>query len=265
MTVLIQPLVLPTDEFPQLPLDPGFAKLVQDELGNVVTPTDGFDDVVAEAIAIVDGVDSALDALGGGLLDAFAEADLIDAKPVSDTVAGFTASLGPTSSAVDDLGTLLATVAPPTPTGGGGGGGPQPTGGDIGPTSPCDECIELSAAAAGAPAATYQLSYQNQTNGPMTVSSVTLQQGTPAVFSVKASLPAVIPVNGSLPIGITVAASQSNTFHALVTIKSTQGTGTTVACVKVPVLPAGSTVPAPSAQFCGGGTGGGGGTKIKPE
>src|SRR5260370_10113213 len=123
MTVLIKPLVLPTDEFPQLPLDPGFAKLAQDELGNVVTPTDGSADIVAEAIAIVDGVDSALDVLGGGLLDAFAEADLIDAKPVSDTVAGFTASLVPTSSAVDALGTLLGSAAAPTPGGGGGGTG----------------------------------------------------------------------------------------------------------------------------------------------
>src|SRR5258708_20602537 len=46
LPIFIQPLVLPTDEFPPLPLDPGFAKLVQDELGNVVTPTDGFADIV---------------------------------------------------------------------------------------------------------------------------------------------------------------------------------------------------------------------------
>jgi hypothetical protein len=124
--LLIDPLVLDPAEFPPLPLQPGFAQLVKDELGNVVTSADGFDQAVADAVAVIDALDGILTVMGNDLVDAFLEADLIDPQPVSDTVDGYTASLTPTSSAVDDLGTLVGTAAAPTPTppsGGGGGGG----------------------------------------------------------------------------------------------------------------------------------------------
>ncbi len=75
---LIELLVLDPADFSPLPLQPGFAQLVQDELGDVATPADGFDDVLAEAVGIVDALAGALDSLGGELLDAFAEADLVD-------------------------------------------------------------------------------------------------------------------------------------------------------------------------------------------
>src|SRR6266851_427144 len=134
--LLIQQLELDPADFPPLPLQPGFAQLVTDTLGNVATPTDGFDDVMGEAIAIVDALDTALGALALDLLSAFAEADTIDALPVSGTVIAFTASLAPSSAAVDDLGTLLGTATPPSPTGGGGGGG-MTIGSATGPVLPC--------------------------------------------------------------------------------------------------------------------------------
>src|SRR5713226_1707614 len=98
--LLIQPLDLDPADFPPLPLQPGFAQLVTDTLGNTATPTDGFDEVMGEVIAIVDALDTALGGLALDLLSAFAEADAIDAAPVSDTAAGFTASLDPSSAAV---------------------------------------------------------------------------------------------------------------------------------------------------------------------
>ena len=120
--LLIQPLVLDTSDFPPLPLQPGFSQLASDELSNQATPTDGFDDVLAEALAIVDALDAALGVLGSDLLSAFAEADLIDPAPVGDTVAGFTASLGPSDTSVTNLGTLLSAAGPPAPGGAGGTG-----------------------------------------------------------------------------------------------------------------------------------------------
>src|SRR6266852_1068172 len=113
--LLIQPLVLDPADFPALPLDPGFLHLVMDELGDTSTPADGFDDVVGEVIAIVDALDAALTALNPTLGDTFAEADTIDAQPVSDTVDGFLPGLTPSDSAVNDLGTLLGGGAAPTP------------------------------------------------------------------------------------------------------------------------------------------------------
>jgi hypothetical protein len=183
--VLIQPLVLPPDEFPPLPLDPGFSQMVQDDLGNVVTAADGFDALVAEVLGIVDAIDSGLDALGGGLLDAFAEADLIDAAPVGDTVAGFTASLAPTSSAVDDLGTLLTTATTPAPTSGGGGGSPAPT------PAPSPAAIIIFAQNNALP---YSESGQfvNIEGTAITIASKTLSDPTPGTFSVTDEIPATL-------------------------------------------------------------------------
>src|SRR6266446_6527215 len=113
--LLIQPLELDPADFPPLPLQPGFAQLVTDTLGNVATPTDGFDDVMGEAIAIVDALDTALGLLAADLLDTFAEADTIDAAPVSDNAAGFTASLAVSSALNDQLGTLLGSATGPVP------------------------------------------------------------------------------------------------------------------------------------------------------
>src|SRR5260370_4111254 len=107
--------------FPPLPLDPGFLQLVSDELQDAALPTDGFDTVFDELVAIVDALDTALGLLNPTLDETFAEALTIDAQPVSDTVDLFTASLVPSDSAVNDLGALLAGVAAPAPSVRGGG------------------------------------------------------------------------------------------------------------------------------------------------
>lgn len=257
--LLIQPLELDPADFPPLPLQPGFLQLVTDELGDTATPADGFDDIVSEVIAIVDALEAGLLALNPTLEDTFAEADTIDAQPVSDTVDSFLPAVAVSSTVVDDLGVLLAgaaTPTPPTPT------PPAPTpasGGGIGPVAPCDESITFSAAVAGAAPVDYGLSFVNQTNVPVHVSSITLQQGSPAVFSIKASVPADIPALGALNFSVTVAAPQAGTFNALLTIISTQGTGRAVACISVTVSPAGTPVSPPSATLGGGGPPVGGG------
>jgi hypothetical protein len=109
--------------------------MVNDELGNAALPTDGFDSIFDELVAIVEGLDQALGVLAGELVSAFGEADTIDAAPVGDTLTGFAGALPASSSAVDDLGTLLAGTTPPAPTGGGGGGG----GGSGPPSTNCSQ------------------------------------------------------------------------------------------------------------------------------
>src|SRR5216683_2727821 len=120
---LIELLVLDPADFPPLPLQPGFAQLVQDELGDVATPADGFDDVLAEAVGIVDALAGALDSLGGELLDAFAEADLVDPAAAGDNLVAGEAAVGAAGAALDGLGTLITSSsgapsapAPPSST-----------------------------------------------------------------------------------------------------------------------------------------------------
>jgi len=129
---LIAPLAIDPTDFPPLPLQPGFAQLVTDTLANSATPDDGFDQGVAEVVAIVDQLNTALGGLLTELLGAFAEADLIDDYPVTVNTQAFAASLVPVDASVGELGTLLSSAALPTPPGGGGGGGggaPPPGGG----------------------------------------------------------------------------------------------------------------------------------------
>jgi hypothetical protein len=129
--LLIQPLVLDPADFPPLPLQPGFAQLVQDELGYFATPADGFDDVLAEAVGIVDALAGALESLGGELLDSFAEADLVDPAAAGDNLVTGSAAVGVAGTAVDSLGTLitLSSTPPTAPPPGGGGAGTGGTGG----------------------------------------------------------------------------------------------------------------------------------------
>jgi hypothetical protein len=157
--VLIQPLVLDPADFPPLPLQPGFLELVSDELRDSATPADGFDDVVGELIAIVDALDAGLLALNPTLGDTFAEADTIDAQPVSDTVDGFGPALDPTSSAVDDLGTLLSSVAAPAPPA--GGGAPSVTIINLGQFSPGQGVLQ------------FPITYTNKGAAAVTVKGIT--------------------------------------------------------------------------------------------
>jgi hypothetical protein len=111
---------------------PGLEQFVLDNSPTEGSALDGFDLAFSEAVGIVDALEAALNGLGNDLLLAFTEADAIDATPVGDTVAGYTAALVPVGTAVDDLGTLLSTITPPTPTpvtcGKGGPGSPAPCG-----------------------------------------------------------------------------------------------------------------------------------------
>lgn len=194
-TLLIDPLVLDPADFPPLPLTPGFAQLVNDELGNAALPTDGFDTVFDELVAIVDGLDQALGVLAGELVSAFGEADTIDAAPVGDTVAGFAGALGVSSTAVDNLGTLLTGAAPPTPTGGGGGGGgggaaAGPIVLDFGIITPRQGVVQLP------------IEYDNGTQQAVTIKSITFAPA-PVVAAVNAwvfptlALPATVQPGGS--------------------------------------------------------------------
>src|SRR5712692_726655 len=140
--LLIQPLTIEPADFPPLPLQPGFAQLVMDELGDVATPADGFDEVLAGAVGIVDALDAALGDLGGELLDAFAEADLVDPAAAGDNLVAGQAAVVAAGAAVDGLGTIITSLSPPTPKpappgppgggGGGGGGGGAGGGGGVG-------------------------------------------------------------------------------------------------------------------------------------
>src|SRR5260370_30692907 len=114
---LIELLVLDPAAFPPLPLQPGFAQLVQDELGDVAGPADGFDDVTAELVGIVDALAGELDSLGGELLDAFAEADLVDPAAAGENLVAGEATVVAAGTAVDGLGTLItsSSVAPGGP------------------------------------------------------------------------------------------------------------------------------------------------------
>jgi hypothetical protein len=207
--LLIQPLVLDPADFPPLPLQPGFAQLVSDELGDQGTPADGFDDIVGEAIALVDVLDSALGGLGFELLDAFAEADLIDPTPVGDTVAGFTKSLEASSTAVDELGKLLSGAAPPTPSAGGGTGLPAGCAAvvgfdDVTNTPPIMRSVSFSA---------------QGPNTVTTIDSVTLDQDTPGLFTVNTSALGQQPPNTALILTITLTATATQGVHGKITTK----------------------------------------------
>lgn len=129
------PVTLPFGVFPATPticpLEPGDfpgpdpPPCLEDFIGanspTDATELDGFDQYFADTAAVVDTLEAALGSLEGDLASSFTEADTIDPKPVADTAAGFTASLDPSSQAVNDLGTLLGTVSPPSPGGGAGG------------------------------------------------------------------------------------------------------------------------------------------------
>jgi len=173
--LLIQPLELDPADFPPLPLQPGFAQLVTDTLGNVATPTDGFDDVMGEAIAIVDALDIALGALALDLLSAFAEADTIDEQPVDTNILGFVASLTPSDAAVDDLGKLLGTATPPRPGGGGGGGG-MTIGSATGPVLPCAARQGMGPGACSSYPCTAAGTFTNGSTQVRHISAITLVQ-----------------------------------------------------------------------------------------
>src|SRR5713226_120967 len=121
--VLIEPLDLADFDPAQVPSDPGFTELLNNELGIQATDLDGFNLVFDEAVAIVDALGGALEGLGFALLDSFAEADTINEAPLAGDIGTFTAGVAVGQAVTSDVDTLLGTVAPAPPAGGGGAGG----------------------------------------------------------------------------------------------------------------------------------------------
>lgn len=118
--VLIQPLNLADFPTPTDALNPGFADLVNNELGDAVTAADGFDAILSELEAIVDALDNGLSILagadGGTLDDTFAEILALDPAPAAQNVADFQAASSAYDTDVDALGTLLTGAGPPAPS-----------------------------------------------------------------------------------------------------------------------------------------------------
>lgn len=128
---LIDPLSpLITDDI-QLPLQPDFSSLVSDSLGNSADPTDGFDQVLADLISIVDGLEGGLIALGGAdggdLDDTFVDILALDSDAPGVDVANLSAAIPDVQTNADNLGNLLTAVALPAPPTGGGGAPPPPS------------------------------------------------------------------------------------------------------------------------------------------
>ncbi len=210
---LIELLVLDPADFPPLPLQPGFAQLVMDELGDVATPADGFDDVLAEAVGIVDALAGALDSLGGELLDTFAEADLVDPAAAGDNLVAGEAAVGAAGAAVDSLGGLIASSSGPTAA-------PPP-----GAPSPAVQCgtLDFGSGAAVGPtgtqvrAATMELKNIGAT--PFTVRSTTFSPDLGFTFEVFPSLVGqVVQPGASLAVRVTFQSGSLGTFQTTLTI-----------------------------------------------
>lgn len=124
-TRIIQPLDLADFAVTPETTNPGFADLVNSEVGDAASPLDGFDDVFAELSALVDALDSGLALLagadGGTLDDTFADILPLDDAPVAQTLADVTAALPDIDAAANDLDELIGTTPETTPPAGGGG------------------------------------------------------------------------------------------------------------------------------------------------
>ena len=213
--LLIQPLTIEPADFPPLPLQPGFAQLVMDELGDVATPADGFDDVLAEAVGIVDALAGALDSLGGELLDAFAEADLVDPAAAGDNLVAGSAAVGAAGAAVDTLGTLLTTSTSPTAP-----GAPPPPGA---PTTPQCATLDFGSGPTSSPVgtATRALTIELQNTGatPLKVLRTSMSPDLGFSFQVFPSIVgAVVQPGASLAVRVTFQSGSAGTFNTTLTI-----------------------------------------------
>src|SRR6266571_2815100 len=117
--VLIEPLDLADFDPSQVPSDPGFTTLLNNELGIQATDLDGFSLVFDELVALVDALGGALEGLGFALLDAFGEADTIDEAPLGDHLTAFAGQLAAGAAIVASTDALLGTATPPPTTGSG--------------------------------------------------------------------------------------------------------------------------------------------------
>lgn len=212
-TLLIQPLVLDPADFPPLPLQPGFAQLVSDELGTAATSADGFDDVFAEAVGIVDALAGALDSLGNELLATFADADLVDPTAATDNLVAGAAAVGASSTAVDALGTLLTTSSAPT--------APAPPGAPA-PAAQCgtlDFGTGATSGPVGTPTRALTIELQNTGATALRVLSISWSPDLGFTFGVFPSIVgAVVQPGASLAVRVTAQSGSTGTFQSTLTL-----------------------------------------------
>jgi hypothetical protein len=205
---------------------PGLEQFIIDNAPNDATPFDGFDQAFTDTVGIVDALDSALGSLEGSLLDAFSEADTIDPAPVGATVAGYSASLGPSSTAADNLGTLLTGAASPTP--------PAPAGG-----TPPGSVGTFDFVAVGPIGYTcsYPLTYTNNTGQADTVRQFTLVNDSAGVFEVHWPLPVTLAVGQSSVATVLVHATQLGEHTATFSVFTSNEVQPFIVTFRVNVLP----------------------------
>jgi hypothetical protein len=171
---------LPLDEFPteQDSSDPGFEQLFSSLVGDAASDADGFDVAVAEASALLDSMQGALDALGGqtgGTLDdTFAEILTVDPEEARADLLNLTAALPDFQTSVDKLGNDLAAAALPAPPAGGAPAGPPPCAAQLGFGDPGPPYVPY----------TQTVYFHNPTSGPITVQDVRLFPDQPGVYTV---------------------------------------------------------------------------------
>src|SRR6266568_564449 len=154
--VLIEPLDLADFDPSQVPSDPGFTTLLNNELGIQATDLDGF-------------------SLGFALLDAFGEADTIDEAPLGDHLTAFAGQLAAGAAIVASTDALLGTATPPPTTGSG-----------------CDADLVLptqtQSSSAGA-VASFPIQIADTLSVPLTISSVSFTRNDSSVFAEDAQTP----------------------------------------------------------------------------
>jgi len=210
---------------------------VSDELGDSATPADGFDDVVGEVIGIIAALDAALTALNPTLGDTFAEADTIDAQPVSDTVDGFLPAVAPSDSAVNDLGTLLSVGAAPAPP------------------APCDVTVTLPTTTVDFTEHTTRLTLTNNLTVPLTVRKAGFTTTDADVLIVAVQIPQTVLPQGILTILVSLLSIRVGVFNGTLTLTTDAPTPSFTVCITAQVLTAGTPLPT-------GGGGGGGGVPV---
>lgn len=213
--LLIQPLVIDPADFPPLPLQPGFAQLVQDELGTAATSADGFDEVFTEVVGVVDALAGALDSLGSELLNAFAEADLVDPTAAGNNLVAGAAAVGAAGTVVDNLGGLITSSSTPT--------APSPPGAPA--PAPAGQCgtLDFGSGAVSGPTGTavraLTVELQNTGATPLTVRSISWSPDLGFTFGVFPSIVgAVVQPGASLAVRVTFQTGSAGTFTSTLTI-----------------------------------------------
>ena len=129
---------------------------------------------------------------------------------MGDTVAGFTSSLDVSSTAVDDLGTLLAGSTTPAPVGGGGAAAPCGTL-DFGPGP--------ASGPTGTQFRTHTVYLQNNDPTPLTILSTSWDPPIGYTFEILPDVAGAIVQPGQLqPITIVVGSGSLGTYTSTLTV-----------------------------------------------